>query len=96
MPELTYLSLFRNRIFTMATAPPNDLVITVCDNVISPMDSQRDEIVNNGWDRLADFQGFKYYRIQTWARESNCLLESRSGCYFGSVVMAKLKGLAYW
>ena len=80
----------------MAAAPPNDLVITVCDNVISLKAIQRDAIVNNGWDRLADCQSYYYDRIHTWAREINFLPESRGGCYFGSVAMAKLQGLAYW
>ena len=79
----------------MATAPPNDLVTTVCDNVLSLTAIQRDAIVNNGWARLADFQGFNYARIQTWARENNRLPELRGGCYFGSVAMAKLQGLVY-
>ena len=52
--------------------------------------------MNNIWARLADFQGFNYDRIQTWARESNRLPASHGGCYFGSVAMAKLQGLAYW
>ena len=34
------------------------LLDLVCDNVLSLTASQRDEIVNNGWSRLADFQGF--------------------------------------
>ena len=68
MADLTYPSMLRNRIVTMAAAPPNDLVTTVCDNVLSLMASQRGAIVNNGWDRLADFQGFNYDKIQTWAR----------------------------
>ena len=57
----------------MYAAPPNDLVTTVCDNVLSLTASQWDEIVNNGWARLADFQGFNYNKIKTWARESNRL-----------------------
>ena len=68
MADLTYPSMLRNRIVTMAAAPPNDLVTTVCDNVLSLMASQRGAIVNNGWDRLSDFQGFNYDKIQTWAR----------------------------
>ena len=80
----------------MAVAPTNYLVTTICDNVLSLTASQRDEIVKNGWARLADFQGFNYGRIQTWARESNRLPASNSGCYFGSVAMAKLQGLVYW
>ena len=93
MANLIYPSLLRNRIFTMATAPPNDLVTTVCDNVLYFMDRQRDAIMNNGWARLADFQGFNYERIQIWERERNRLPASRGGCYFGSVVMAKLQVL---
>ena len=96
MANLTYPSLFRNRIVTMATAPPNDLVTTIGDNVLSITASQMDAIVNNIWDRLADFQGFKYYKIQTWARESNRLPESCGGWYFGSVAMENLQGLTYW
>ena len=96
MANLTYPSLFRNRIVTMAAAPPNDLVTTICDNVLSLASSQKDAIVNNGWACLADFQGFKYDRIQTWVREINRLPVSRGGCYFGSVAMAKLQGLTYW
>ena len=88
--DLTYPSLFRNRIVTMATAPHIDLVATVCDHVLSLTANQRDAIMNNGWACLADVQGFNYDRIQTWARESNCLPASSSGCYFGSVAMAKL------
>ena len=80
----------------MAAAPPNYPVTTVCDNVLSPIASQRYVLVNNGWARLADFQSFNYDRIQTWVRESNRLPASRGGCYFGSLVMAKLQGLAYW
>ena len=96
MADLTYPSLFWKLIVTMATAPPNDLVTTICDNLLSITARQRDEIVNNGWAWLADFQGFNYDRIQTWAKESNRLPESRSGCYLGSVAMTKLHGLAYW
>ena len=96
MVNLTYTSLFRNRIVTMAAAPPKDLFTTVCDNVLSRIGIQRDVIVNNEWARLADFQGFRYYRIQTWARESNRLPASSGGCYFGSVAMEKLQVLAYW
>ena len=96
MANITYPSLFRNRIVTMAAAPPNDLVTTVCDNVLSLTAIQRYAIVNNGWARFADFQGSNYNRIQTWARESNRLPASRGGCYFGSVAMAKLHGIAYW
>ena len=80
----------------MTVAPPNDLVTNVCDNVLSIMDSEMYAIVNNGWARLADFQGFNYNRIQTWARESNRLPVLRGGCYFVSVAIAKLQGLAYW
>ena len=80
----------------MAAAPTNGLVTTVCDNVLSLTASQWDAIVNNGWARLADFQGFNRDRIQTWEREINRLPVSRGGCYFGSVAMAKLQGLAYW
>ena len=80
----------------MAVAPNNYLVTTVCDKEIYLTASQRDAIVNNMWACLDDFQGFKYYRIQTWARESNHLPASRVGCYFGSVAMAKLQGIAYW
>ena len=96
MADLTYPSLVRNRIFTMDAAPPNDLVTTVCDNVLSLTVSQRDAIVNNRWACLADFQGFNYDRIQTWAGESKLLPAYRGICYFGSVVVAKLQGLAYW
>ena len=96
MADLTYPSLFQNGIVTMAAAPSKNMVTSVCDNVLSLTSSQRGAIVNNGWDRLADFQGFNYDRIQTWARESNRLLASCDGCYFGSVVMANLQGLAYW
>ena len=39
----------RKLIVTMATAPPNDLVTTICDNLLSITARQRDEIVNNGW-----------------------------------------------
>ena len=80
----------------MAAAPPNDLVTTICANALSLTSIQRGAIVNSGWDRLAYFQCFNYDRIQTWARESNRLPASRGGCYFGSVVMAKLQGLEYW
>ena len=80
----------------MATAPPNDLVTTIFDNVLSLTASQRDAIMNNAWAHLDDFQGFNYDRIQTWARESNRLPASRGGGYFGSAAMAKLQGLAYW
>ena len=66
MADLTYPSLFRNGIVTMAAAPPNDMVTTVCDNVLSLKAIQRDVILNNGSDRLADFQGLNYDRIQTW------------------------------
>ena len=55
----------QNKIVTMAIAPTNNLVTTVCDNVLFFMASQRDAIVNNRWTRLADFQGFNYDRIQT-------------------------------
>ena len=80
----------------MAVAPPNDLVTTICDNVLFLTAIQRDAIMKNGWARLADFQGFNYDRNQTCARESNRLTASRGGFYFGSVAMAKLQGLAYW
>ena len=63
MADLTYPSLFQNRIFTMAAAPPNDLVTTVCDNVLFLKASQRNAIMNNGWAHLADFQGFNNDRI---------------------------------
>ena len=66
MADLTYPSLFQNGIVTMAAAPPNDMVTTVCDNVLSLKAIQRDVILNNGSDRLADFQGLNYDRIQTW------------------------------
>ena len=94
--DLTYLYLFRNQIITMAAAPPNDLVTNVCDNVLSLTASQRYAIVNNGWARLYDFQGFNYNRINTWAKESNRLPASRGGYYFVSLAMSKLHGLAYW
>ena len=74
----------------MALEPPNNLIITVFDNVLYLTDIQRDAIVKNVLACLADFQGFNYDRIQTWARESNLLPESCGGCYFGSVEMAKL------
>ena len=96
MVDLTYPSLFQNQIFTMAAATPKDLVTTVCDKVLSLTSSQRYSIVNNDWDRLADFRGFNYDRIQTWAREINRLPESRGGCYFISVATSKIQGLAYW
>ena len=80
----------------MDAVPPNDLVTTVCDNVLSLTAIQRDKIVNNGWYHLSELQGLIYDRIQTWEREINCLPSSRGGCYFGSVAMAKLQGLAYW
>ena len=96
MADLTYPSLFRNRIVTIAASPPKDMVTTICDNVFSLKAIQRDAIVKKWWARLADFQDFKYDRIQTWARESNHLPASRGGCYFGSIAMAKLQGLAYW
>ena len=96
MADLIYPSLFQNLIVTMAAAPVNNLVTIVCDNVLSLTASQRNAIVNNGWSRLADFQGFKYDRIQTWARESNCLPASSGECYFGSLAMGKLQGLVCW
>ena len=68
----------------MAAAPPNDLVTTVCDNVISLTARQRDAIVNNGWDQLDDFQVFNHDRIKTWERESNRLPASCGVCYFVS------------
>ena len=95
MADLTYPSLFQNLIFTMAVSPPNNLVTTVCDNVLSLTDRKRGAIVHNGWACLADFQGFNYNRINNWARESNRLPASRGGCYFGSVAMEKLQGIAY-
>ena len=55
----------------MDAAPPNDLVTTVCDNVLSLTASQWDEIVNNGWARLADFQGFNYNKIKASNRSGN-------------------------
>ena len=58
MADLTYPSLFRNRIFTMPAAPPNNLVTTIHDNVLSLTASQRGAIVNNRWARLSDFRGF--------------------------------------
>ena len=96
MADFTYPSLFRNRIVTMATAPPNNLVTIICDNVFSLTASQRDAIVNNGWDRLDEFQGFNYYMTQTWERESNRLPASHGGCYFGSVATENIQVLAYW
>ena len=96
MEDLIYSSLFQNQIFTMAAAPPNDLVTTLCDNVISLTSIQRDKFFNSRWARLADFQGFNYNKIDTWAKESNRLPASRRGCYFVSVAMAKLQGLTYW
>ena len=87
MANLTYPSLFQHQIVTMPAAPSNDLVTTICDNVLSFTATQRDAIMNNGWDHLADLQGFNYNRIQTSARESN---------RFGSVATEKLQGLAYW
>ena len=53
MVDLTYPSIFQNQISTMAAAPTNDLVTTVCDNVISLTASQRDAIVNYIWAGLA-------------------------------------------
>ena len=70
MADLTYPSLFQNQIVTMTGAPPNDLVTTVSDNVISLTAIQRDEIVNNGWARLSGLQGFNYNRTQTWASKN--------------------------
>ena len=96
MADITYPSLFRNRIFTMDAVPPNDLVNNVYDNVLSLTAIQRGTIVNKGWARLADIQSFNFDRIQTWARESNRLPASRGRCYFGSVAMEKLQGLTYW
>ena len=96
MADLKYPSLFQNPIFTMAAAPTKDLVTTVRDNVLFLTASRRDAIVNNGWDRFAEFQGFNYDRIQTWVRESNHLPASRGGYYFGSVAMENLQDLAYW
>ena len=96
MADLTYPFLFQNQIVTMAAAPPNDMITTVCDNVLSLTAIQRDAIVNNGWDHLAELQVFNYNRIHIWARKSNRLPASRGGCYFISVVVAKLQGLAYW
>ena len=96
MENLTHPSLFQNLIVVMAAAPPNNMVTTICDNVLSLTASKRDAIMNNEWDRLADFQGFNYDRIQTWAKKINRLPASRGGCYFGSVSMEKLQGLAYW
>ena len=55
MADLTYPSLFQNRIVTMAAAPPNDLVTTLCDNVLSLMAIQRDAIMKNKWACLSDF-----------------------------------------
>ena len=63
MADLTDPSLFRNRIFTMPAAPPNDLVTTVCDNVLSLTASQRDAIVNNGGAPFSDLQVFNCNRI---------------------------------
>ena len=60
MADLTYASQLRKRIVTMAAAYPNNLVTTVCDNMLYLTASQMDEIINNGWDRLAEFQGFNY------------------------------------
>ena len=60
MADLTYPYVLQNQIFTMAAEPPNDLVTTVCDNVLYLTASQMDEIINNGWDLLAEFQGFNY------------------------------------
>ena len=68
MANLTYPSLFQNIIVTMAAAPLNDLVTTVCYNVLSLTAILRDAIVNIRWARLSGFQGFNYDRIQTWAR----------------------------
>ena len=96
MADISYPFLFQNRIVTMDAEPPNNLVTTVCDNVLSLTASQREAIVNNGWDRFADFQGSNYNRIQTWAREINRLPASCGGCYLGSLAMAKLQGLTYW
>ena len=96
MADLTYTYLFRNRIVTMGAALLNNPVTTVCDIVLFLTASQRDAIVNNRWACLSDLQVFNYDRIQTWVRESNRLPASHGGCYFGSVVMAKLQGLAYW
>ena len=96
MADLTYHYMFQNRIVTMATSSPNDLVTTVCDNMISLTAIQRDEIMNNGWAWLADFQGFNCDRKHTWEMESNRLPASRDGCYFGSLAMEKLQGITYW
>ena len=83
MANLTYPSLFRNLIVPIAAAPPNNMVTTICDNVLYLTASQRDAILNNGWARLSDFKGFNYDRTQIWARENNRLPASRGGCYFG-------------
>ena len=79
----------------MAAAPCNNLVTTVCDNVISLTESQMYAIVNNVWARLSDFQGFNYDRIQTWVRKSKRLPALRGRCYFGSVAMEKIQGISY-
>ena len=96
MANLTYPSLFQNIIVTIAAAPPNNLVTTVCYNVLSLTAILRDAIVNIRWARLSDFQGFNYDRIQTWARKITRLPTSGGVCYFRSVVVAKLQGLSYW
>ena len=63
MSDLKYNYLLRNRKVSMVAAPPNDLVTTICDNVLSLTAIQRYAIVNNRWARLADFQGFNYNMI---------------------------------
>ena len=58
MADLTFPSVSQNQIVFTAAAPPNNVVSTACDNVLSLMASPRDAIMNNRWARLSDFQGF--------------------------------------
>ena len=75
---------------------PNDLVITLTQQVLQLSEAQRNAITTNGWVRLEDFRDFGYEQIKDWISTMEKRTVARGGVNFGSVAFKKLQALSYW
>ena len=80
----------------VAAGYPATEIGTLCHSVLNFTRNQANAIHANGWENLADFEGYSTTDLTSWMTTSNRTPATRGGCIFPTVRSRRLCALNYW
>ena len=75
---------------------PGNEVGLIARTVLNLTVPQANALHNNGWDLVADFEGYATDDIKSWMSSTACLAVNRGGVIFPSTKAKRVYALAYW